>query len=112
MSRHEDKPRLRDMLEHARVACDAAKVRSRGDLDADPVFRAACERFIEIIGEAAAGVLPGFKDRHPEIPWREIIGTRNVLVHAYARIDLDVLWTILDQDLPELIAKLEDLLRS
>ena len=53
MSQHDDRRRLQDMLDHARLAIDAVGGRSREDLDKDRIFRAACERFIEIIGEGA-----------------------------------------------------------
>jgi len=107
MSRRDDLALLRDMLEHARLARDAAHGRSRADLDTDRVFRAACERFIEIVGEAATNASDEFKNGHPEIPWRKIVGTRNILAHGYAQIDLDILWDIIEIDLPDLIAKLE-----
>ena len=107
MSPRDDLPSLQDMVEHARLARDAARGRSRGDLDRDRLFRAACERFLEVIGEAASNVSADFKNIHPEIPWRKIVGTRNILAHGYAQIDLDILWDIIEIDLPDLIAKLE-----
>ncbi len=106
MSRRDDLLLLADMLEHALLAHDAARGRSRAHLDTDRVFRGACERFIEIVGEAAAKVSSDFKAAHPQIPWRKIIGTRNVLIHGYAQIDLDILWDILEIELPDLIATL------
>ncbi|MCP4592090.1 MAG: DUF86 domain-containing protein [bacterium] len=107
MSRREDILLLQDMLEHARLVRDAASTRSRVDLESDRMFRAACERFIEIVGEAASKVGDDFKSAHPDIPWRRIVGTRNILVHGYAQIDLDILWDIIEIDLPELIEQLE-----
>lgn len=106
----DDKARMQDMLDHARLARAAAASRSRPDLDTDPVFRAACERFIEIIGEAASRVSDQTRDAHPDIPWRQIVGTRNILIHAYMTIDLDILWNIIDAELPGLITSLESLL--
>lgn len=108
MSRRDDRLLLEDMLEHARLACEAAHGRSRADLDSDPVFRAACERFVEIVGEAASNVCEEFRAAHAEIPWRQIVGTRNILAHGYAQIDLDILWDIIAVNLPDLIAKLEE----
>ena len=107
MSRRDDLLLLRDMLEHARLARAAARGRSRADLDADRVFRAACERFVEILGEAAAGVSDEFRSARPHIPWRKIVGTRNLLAHGYASIDLDILWDIIQVNLPDLIEVLE-----
>jgi len=110
MSRRDDMLLLRDMLEHARLARQAAEGRSRTDLDTDHVFRAACERFVEIVGEAAARVSDAFRDDHPQIPWRQIVGTRNILIHGYAQVDLDVLWDIIDVNLTALIRTLEQAL--
>ena len=107
MLRRDDALLLQDMLEHARLACNAAKGRGRADLDVDRVFRAACERFVEIVGEVASNVSDDFQKAHPDIPWRKIVGTRNILAHGYAQIDLDILWDIIEIDLPDLIAKLE-----
>ena len=107
MSRRDDVLLLQDMLEHARLACDAAKGRRRADLDADRVFRAACERFVEVLGEAASRISDDFRKAHADIPWRKIVGTRNILAHGYAQIDLDILWDIIEIDLPDLVAKLE-----
>lgn len=55
---------------------------------------------LQIIGEAARSVSPEFKKNHPEISWSEIIGTRNILVHAYFDIDLDITWLVVEKDLP------------
>ena len=107
MSQREDVLLLRDMLEHARLARDAAKGKSRSDLDSDRVFRAACERFVEIVGEAASNVSVAFKESHEDIPWHKIVGTRNILVHGYLQIDLDILWDIVEIDIPRLIERLE-----
>jgi uncharacterized protein with HEPN domain len=112
MSRRDDELLLRDMLDHARLARQAAHGRSRADLDKDHIFRAACERFIEIVGEAASHVSDDFKQVHPGIPWRQMVGTRNILVHGYAQVDLDILWDIIEVNVPELIARLEDELKE
>ncbi len=107
MSQREDVLLLRDMLEHARLARDAAKGKSRSDLDSDRVFRAACERFVEIVGEAASNVSVAFRSGNEDIPWHKIVGTRNILVHGYLQIDLDILWDIVEIDIPRLIERLE-----
>jgi len=67
-------------------------------------------RLVEIVGEAAAGVSPDGQAEYPSIPWRQIIGMRNRLVHGYESVDLDVLWDTIEDDLPPLIAELERIL--
>ena len=107
MSRRDDRLLFQDMLDHARVAIDATRGRHRQDLDSDHIFRAAVERFIEIIGEAASRISPGGQQRFPEIPWADIVAMRNRLVHGYTQVDYDVVWSTIQQDLPKLVALLE-----
>ena len=64
-------------------------------------------RLIEIVGEAAARVSLERRTLYPSIPWREVIGMRNRLVHGYDSVDLDVLWDTVELDLPPLIIELE-----
>lgn len=107
MSRHEDRQRLRDMVDHARFAIATARGRSRADLDRDRAFRAACERFIEIVGEAAAHVSEPTREQLPFIPWHEVVGMRNILAHGYSVIDLDAVRGVVTSDLPEIITMIE-----
>jgi uncharacterized protein with HEPN domain len=55
---------------------------------------------ITVMGEAAGKISPEFRASHPEIPWREMIGIRNILVHNYARIDLDIVWGVITYSAP------------
>ena len=64
-------------------------------------------RLLEILGEAATHVSEAVQTAHPQIPWRQIAGTRNRLIHGYFNIDLDVIWSILRDDLPDLVTALE-----
>ena len=66
-------------------------------------------RNIELIGEAATHVPPDVRERHGEIPWRLIIATRNRLIHGYLGIDNDTLWSIIRDELPDLLSALEAL---
>jgi uncharacterized protein with HEPN domain len=106
----EDEVLLRDMLAHARLAVAAVADKKRGDLDSDFVLAAALERFIEVIGEAASKVSTATRARAPRIPWREIVGMRNRLVHGYSSVDHDIVWDVISGDLAEVIGALEDLL--
>jgi uncharacterized protein with HEPN domain len=106
MSQPDDETRLREMLDYAGRAVDAIRGRSRSDLDRDMIVAAALERFIEVIGEAAGRVSEDRRAAAPDIPWRQIVGMRNRLIHGYGTVDHDVLWDAAHDDLPELIAKL------
>ena len=66
-------------------------------------------RKLELIGEAARNVPEEVRTRAPGIPWRQIIATRNRIVHAYLGIDNDTIWSILRDDLPGLIDDVEAL---
>ena len=71
-------------------------------------------RRIEIIGEAVKNISPELKKKYPEIEWKRIAGARDVMIHAYFNVDFDVVWNIINQDIPVLktnltkILKLED----
>lgn len=77
---------------------------------ADRVLLRAVERGVEIIGEAARRVSASYMAAHPEIPWREIIGQRNILAHEYGQIDHELLYKTAMNDIPALIAQIEALL--
>ena len=70
--------------------------------------RALC-MVLEIIGEAARAVSEEYKALHPEVPWKELAGLRNRIVHEYFRLDLNLIWDIVHTDVPALLAQLEPL---
>ena len=67
-------------------------------------------RQVEIIGEAAKRLSPTFRNSHPEIPWRDITGMRDRLIHEYFGVDLDRVWTSAKEEVPELDAQIAALL--
>jgi len=75
----------------------------------DRKTRQAVERNLEIIGEAVRRVSPEVHEASPGIPWRSMIGLRNVLAHEYGDIRYEILWTIVRDKIPPLIRQLEDL---
>lgn len=88
-----DAIRLRHMLDAAREAVSFIHGRTRDDLDLDRQLVLALVKSIEIVGEAASRVTESSRQDLPQIPWDQIIGMRNRLVHAYFDINLDILWT-------------------
>ena len=72
----------------------------------------ATMRNIELIGVAAIHVPDNVREEHPEIPWRFIVGTRNRVAHTYLGIDDDVVWDIIQADIPDLLPQLRRLLDS
>lgn len=71
---------------------------------ADQDLQAAVERYIEVIGEAAGKLSQETRDLAPDVPWSQVIGARNVIVHGYAEIEPDRIWDIVKSDLPALRA--------
>lgn len=81
----------------------------REELAANRVLQLALTQLVEIIGEAANRMSQPTQSRHPEIPWLQIIGMRNRLVHGYDVIDFDLLWDTITTDLPPLIDALQEI---
>ena len=107
MSKHDDVVRLRHMLEAARKAQQFIKGSARAEIERNETLTLALIRLLEIMGEAAKSVSPETRQRYPEIPWKEIGGTRDRLIHGYFDVDWNILWSILTADLPPLIPTLE-----
>jgi uncharacterized protein with HEPN domain len=75
----------------------------------DKMVRSAVERQFLIIGEAGRQVSQEFRDAHPEVPWRGVVGLRNVLAHEYGEVLVERLWLYATQRIPELIGLLDSL---
>lgn len=112
MPRRESSVSLHHMLDYAREAYSLAQNRSRADLEADRLLNLALMHLLEIVGEAASRVPSEDRVRYQEIPWPQIIGMRNRLIHGYDLVDFDVLWQTIMEDLPPLMAALEEILSS
>jgi uncharacterized protein with HEPN domain len=69
-------------------------------------------RGLEIIGEAVKNLSEEMKRDHPEIVWREIAGTRDILIHSYFSVDLDLVWNIIQRDLPKLKEQIKKVLKK
>ncbi len=67
---------------------------------------------LEIIGEAVRAIPQDFKDRYPEVPWKQINAMRNILVHLYFDINLDRVWAVVEDDLPGLKTQVDAILRG
>jgi uncharacterized protein with HEPN domain len=110
MAHENDAVYLGHMLDMTRRAVKAIKTKSRAKYDKDDILRLGLTHLVQVIGEAARKVSARFQRKHPEIPWRKIIGMRHRIVHDYMRVDEDILWQVVTKDLPELLPLLEEIL--
>jgi uncharacterized protein with HEPN domain len=69
----------------------------------------AVVRNLEVLGEATRQMPEDFTTRHSDLPWRQIAGLRNRIVHDYIGLDLDIIWQVIRHDLPQLFVQLENL---
>ena len=69
-------------------------------------------RNLGLIGEAATRIPEAVRAAHPEIPWREVVGARNRIIHAYLGIDDDIIWTIIQEDIPAILPEPRRLLQD
>lgn len=102
----DDRWRIGHMIEAAEDALTFVQGRQRADLDQDRMLCLALTRAVEIVGEAAAQVSTAGHAEMPGVPWQQVVGMRNRLVHAYFDINLDILWDTVELALPALIAQL------
>jgi uncharacterized protein with HEPN domain len=98
------------MLDHAMEAVDLISGKDRTELQHNRVLELALIRLVEIVGEASAKVSSETQAKYTSIPWPQVIGMRNRLIHGYDSVDLDILWDTIEIDLPPLIAELEKIL--
>lgn len=112
MSEH-DLTRLRDMLDMAQRVQRLVAGKSRPMLEADDMLLGlAVIRGLEVIGEAASKVTSDLQTAYPQVPWKQMIGMRNYLIHAYMNVDLDIVWDSATQSIAELIPQLETILQN
>jgi uncharacterized protein with HEPN domain len=107
----DSRERLLDMLE---AIGDIERYASRGRsaFDTDELLQTWVVRHLQIIGEAARVLPSDVQGRAPDIAWSEIIGMRNILVHHYFDVDTDVVWRVIERDLPRLKTQIERLIES
>ena len=105
-----DADSVADIVIAARRAIGYVGELSRSDLEDDELRSSAVIRQLEIVGEAASRVAEDFRKAHPDVPWRKMVGMRNILIHAYNRVDLAEVWSVVVDEFPTMIKALEALL--
>ncbi|MCM0592839.1 MAG: DUF86 domain-containing protein [Gloeotrichia echinulata IR180] len=112
MSKIDDLTRLKHIRDSAEEALSFVNNRTREDLDHDRMLSLALVRLIEIIGEAANHVSESCQAKYFQIPWRQIIGMRNRIIHAYFDVDLDIIWQVITQDLGSLLSEIQKAIKD
>lgn len=102
---------LRDMLENAELALNFVQGMDYDEFFEDEKSNYAVMRALEVIGEAARQIPDDIRDSTPEIPWREITGMRNKLMHEYFGANMKVVWRTVQEDLPAIIPLLKKMLK-
>jgi len=111
-SRKGDRLHLLRMQDAAHLAQQVVVNRKRSDLETDLPLQLGLAKAVELIGESATCISEELQLQHPQIPWRKIIGMRHILVHNYWRVEMDVVWDTVMNDIPPLIDQLQQLLES
>jgi uncharacterized protein with HEPN domain len=92
-----------DILDFTQNICNA------DELGKDRRTFLAVVRSLEIIGEATRQMPRIFREKHPEVPWREVASLRNVIAHEYFGLDNDIIWDVIQTQIPTLIEKFQGL---
>ena len=105
-----DEERLLDMVEMCDLLIEHAS--DPDVLGSDPVVQAAAQRWIEVLGEAATHLSADLRTAHPDVPWREIIGTRVILAHAYFHVDQDIIGDVVARNIPDIRNRLWEIVTN
>jgi uncharacterized protein with HEPN domain len=103
---------LFDVLESSRTALEYMRGKTWEEFSKDSLLQDAVVRRLEIIGEASGRISDETQKKHPHLPWQAMKGTRNRIIHEYDSIELDIIWDIIQQDLPLLTAELEKIVST
>jgi uncharacterized protein with HEPN domain len=100
---------LLDMKKAAQSVLEFTKGMDAANFDKDAKCQSAVLYQLAVLGEAAKHVSKDFRELHPELPWKKVAGLRDILIHAYHGLDMEVIWKIIESDLPPLLDRLEKL---
>ena len=112
MAKRDPTDTLHQMRDFALEATQLAAEKTREDLDKDLGFRRHAERIAELIGEAATRLPDEIHEEWPEVPWCQMIGMRNWLIHGYDGIDTDILWDVINRRAGQLTVQLDAIITS
>jgi uncharacterized protein with HEPN domain len=107
----DDAGRLRDMLE----AIDKIALHVGGrrvEFESNELLQVWAVYHLQVVGEAASRISRELLEAHPEVPWSRIVAMRNIIVHDYLSVDMDIVWRAVERDLPPLKKQLQSVLKD
>ena len=107
----DDRQRLLDIFE-AIQRIEKYAAQGRKAFERDELIQNWVLRHLQIIGEACRSLSSDFRNQHPEVPWSQAVGMRNILVHHYFEMDVEAVWSAVERDLPGLKPMLQAILEQ
>jgi uncharacterized protein with HEPN domain len=107
----DDRERLLDIQE-AIAAIERHPIKSRDASEVDELLQIWVIHHLQVIGEAVRALSENLREKNPQVDWSGIMGARNVLIHHYFGIDWDVIWGVVQSDLPALKKQIDAILRD
>lgn len=107
-----DKELLQDILDALNSIENFSKGKSKKEFFKSDLLQSAVIRKLEIIGEATKKLSKDLKKKHMNIPWRDIAGMRDILIHEYFSVYLERVWEVTQKDIPELKKQIANILKE
>lgn len=103
---------LQDIIKSINKIESFSKGLTKEKFNKNELRQSAITRQLEILGEAAKNIPSQFREKYPKIPWKEIAGFRDILIHAYFGVDLEKIWNVIKQDLPALKKQIREIMEN
>ena len=105
-----DSASILDIVKAGQLVLQFAQGVNREQLASDILRQSAILYQISIMGEATKRLSREFREQHPEVPWDDVAGMRDIIAHQYDRVDLDIVWQVIQRNIPELLDMITPLL--
>ena len=109
---HSDAEYAKHIMEEIEVVERSIEGKNKAEVVDDDILSRAVVRSIEVIGEAVKKLSPEAKAKYPDIPWKNIAGTRDHLIHAYFAVDMDIVWDIIQNKFPEIKPAIHEIIHQ